>query len=117
MKSSDILLLGMKKRVAAVQRSSGQILWETKLKGGQGDFVTLLCDGPRIFAAAGGHLHCLDFRTGEVLWSNNLPGYGYDLATLCLPDGTSAPDSVALAAVVSRRRAASNAAAMNTPTT
>jgi outer membrane protein assembly factor BamB len=118
MNPSDILLLGLKKRVAAIERASGRILWETKLKGGQGDFVTLLCDGPWIYAAAGGHLHCLHFHTGEVLWTNNLPGYGFGLASLCLPDsGLTAPTSTAVERLLEEQRAATQAATTPAVTT
>jgi outer membrane protein assembly factor BamB len=117
MPPNKILLLGMKKRVTAVERATGRLLWETKLKGGQGDFVTLLCDGPRIYAACGGHLHCLDFATGEVQWTNELPGYGYGLASLCLPDGASAPTPAAMAAILAQQQAATTATTTNTVVT
>jgi len=111
MNPSDILLLGMKKRVTAVDKATGRIVWETKLKGGQGEFVTLLCEGARIFAAAGGHLRCLDFRTGNILWTNDLPGYGFGLASLCLPGGQTAPTAAALAAHLAEQQSASAASA------
>jgi outer membrane protein assembly factor BamB len=118
MNPSDILLLGMKRRVAAFERASGRLVWETKLKEGQGDFVTLLCDGRRIFAVAGGHLHCLDFATGEILWSNGLTGYGYGLGTLCLPDlGLTAPNSAALEKFLRDQQAASQSASVSVATT
>lgn len=74
MNPNDILLLGMKKRVAAVRRTTGKMNWETKLRGGQGDCVTLLCEEGRVFACAGGHPHCLDLAAGTVLWTNKLAG-------------------------------------------
>ena len=97
LKRADILLLGMKKKVAAIERTTGRILWEQKLSGPQGDFVTLLCANGYIYAACGGHLHCLALETGQLLWTNKLPGYGYGLASLCFPDGASAPDAALLA--------------------
>ena len=54
--------------------------------------VTVLADGQRIFAHTQGTLHCLDLANGQLLWSNELPGYGYGLASLCLPGGPTAPD-------------------------
>ena len=115
MNPQDILLLGMKKRVTAIQRNTGAVIWETKLQGGQGDFVTLLCDGSRVYAASGGHLHCLDLRSGQMLWTNPLPGYGFGLASLCLPDGASAPTPATLAAIRAQQQAAATAATTAAP--
>lgn len=105
MNPSDVILLGMKKKVAAVERATGRILWEKKLRGGQGDFVTLLCERGLVFACAGGHLHCLELATGAELWQNELSGYGYGLASLCVPDGPSAPSAAALASFAKQQAA------------
>jgi len=93
MSTSEVILIGLKRRVAAIARGNGKILWSTELSGGMtADFVTLVCDGTTVFAYTGGHLHGLDFTTGRILWVNELPGFGYGVGSLCLPDGASAPE-------------------------
>ncbi len=88
----QIVVLGMARRVAAISKSDGAILWSTELSNALGNpFVTLVLDSDRIFAGCAGHLHCLDLATGRILWTNELPGYGYGLASLCLPGGKSNP--------------------------
>ena len=102
----DVLLIGTKNRVAAISKGDGRELWSTELSSefGQG-FVTLLCDGARVFAYAGGHLHCLELVTGRLLWTNELPGYGFGVASLCFPHGISAPDMATLAGMIEVREA------------
>ena len=111
MNANDILLLGVKHSVTAVSRSDGQIIWRTSLpSGAMGDgFVTLLADRSQVFAYSGGQLHCLDLLSGRLLWSNKLTGYGFGLASLCLPGGASAPDAATLHARQAAER--NNAAA------
>jgi hypothetical protein len=60
------------------------------------DFVTVTCDGERVFAHAGGKLFGLDLASGRLLWSNELTGYGYGLASICVPGFGSAPDSTSV---------------------
>lgn len=97
MNTEDILLLGLKARVTAISRTTGKQIWSTALPGGMGhDFVTILNDGERIFAHSKGQLHALDLASGQILWSNELSGYGYGLASLAFPGGPSAPDPQAV---------------------
>lgn len=91
MNSSDILLLGLKHRVAAVSRQDGHILWSTDIKGGMGNgFVTITADHTQVFAYSDGHLHCLELLSGRILWSNELQGYGYGMASLAIPGALAA---------------------------
>lgn len=83
--TSDILYVGVKAHVVAVDKTTGVTLWQTKLKGGMvsGDrFVSLLVQDGRVFAHTYGELFCLDRETGAILWKNELAGLSYDIATL-----------------------------------
>lgn len=94
MNSDNILLLGLNQSVTAIAKDDGTTLWKTELPvtlSGD-DFVTVVCEGERVYAHTEGKLHCLDLANGQILWSNSLKGYGYGIASLCLPGGTSAPD-------------------------
>src|SRR3954453_16651710 len=111
MNPNEILLIGLKRKVAAVARRDGRILWSTVIPGGMGQgFVTILSDGARVFAYTNGSLHCLDLQNGRLLWSNDLPGYGYGIGSLALPGLANAPDSTTVAALVAAEQASASAA-------
>lgn len=83
--SSNIIYIGVKGHVVAVDKSTGATLWQTKLKSGMASgaaFVTLLVQEGRVFAHTYGEVFCLDRDTGAILWKNELSGLGYDIATL-----------------------------------
>lgn len=106
MNADNILLLGLKQSVTAIAKHDGQTLWKTELPTtlSGDDFVTVLSDGRLVFAHTEGKLHCLDLANGQVLWSNDLKGYGYGIASLCFPGGPSAPDVAAIRTQVQQRR-------------
>ena len=89
--SSNIIYVGVKAHVVALDKKDGTTLWQTKLKSGftSGDrFVTLLVENGRIYAHTHGEVFCLDEATGAVLWNNGLAGLGYETAMLAT-DGVS----------------------------
>ena len=98
--ASNIIYVGLKAHVAAVDKTTGATLWKTKLKGGLTSgtaFVTLLVEDGKVYAHTYGELACLDAETGGVLWRNELSGLGYDIASLAV-DGKSSPPLSMLAA-------------------
>jgi outer membrane protein assembly factor BamB len=98
--ASNIIYVGLKAHVVAVEKTTGAILWKTKLKGGLTSgtsFVTLLVEDGKIYAHTCGELVGLDAETGAVLWRNELSGLGYDIASLAT-DGKSSPPLSVLAA-------------------
>jgi len=82
-------------------------MWCTELQGGgfgsSSSFITLVCDDSRLFAYSGGRLHCIDLSSGRLLWTNELPGYGYGFASLCVPGFGSAPDIAAIRHLIAQR--------------
>lgn len=110
MKASEIILIGIKHSVSAVSRANGQVLWTTKLPGGLGgDFVAVACDGERVFAHSSGQLFCMELSSGRMLWTNELRGYGYGLATICVPGMASSPDMSSIRAIQTQRQSETNA--------
>ena len=99
----DVIFVGIKGTVLALDRATGTIQWRTELKGS--DFVNVIQQDGDLYAATRGRLYRLDPPSGAVLWSNELPGLGYGLVTVA--GGAQA----APAAEKARRDAASAAAA------
>ena len=117
MKANDILLLGLKRKVTAIAKSDGHHVWCTEIRGGfisGSDFITLACDDSHVFAYASGHLHCLELSSGRLLWTDELPGYGFGLASLCVPGYGTAPDHAAVKQLIALRDAAASSAATTT---
>ena len=77
---SSIIHVGIKGTVLALDRATGAIVWESRLKGG--DFVNLVLDENDLIATTKGEVFCLDPATGQVRWNNPLRGLGWGLATI-----------------------------------
>lgn len=82
---SSFIVIGIAGCAVALDRATGQEIWRTKLQGA--DFVNVAFLGDDLFAAAYGHLYCLDPATGEIRWKNPLKGLGYGLVTIAAPGG------------------------------
>ena len=80
MKISDLIFIGIKGSVIALDRASGEQVWATHLKGY--DFVNVLVENGTLFATCYGEVFCLNPLTGEGLWHNRLKGLGTGLATI-----------------------------------
>ena len=112
MDTTRTLIIGLKGQAIAFDKETGRELWRAKLKPGTigGEFVSLLMDGERVFAHCGGSLYCLDATNGRTLWSNDLPGLGYGLATIAVVGATS-PSAEAIRHRQQQEQAAGAAAA------
>lgn len=110
MNPADLLLLATKNHAVALHKDTGEILWKTKLPGGfGGEFVTLLADDQLVFTHARGFISCLELATGKLLWTNELKGLGYGLASLAFAGGASAPDAATGKAITDQKTAANSA--------
>jgi outer membrane protein assembly factor BamB len=108
----EVVLLGVKARVMALSKKDGRTLWCTELPGGMtSNFVTVLADQKHVFAHTKGQVHCLALSSGALLWSNDLPGCGYGIASLAFPGGVSAPDVGAVQTMEDEQAAASGSGA------
>jgi outer membrane protein assembly factor BamB len=85
--SSSNVFVGVHGEVVALDRTTGQELWSTKLAGSH--FVNLLVDQDRIIATSKGEVFCLDAATGRILWKNSLPGMGLGLITIATAHGST----------------------------
>jgi hypothetical protein len=76
----DLLFIGIKGHVLALDRATGDIRWYTPLKGS--DFVNVILDGDQVLAATKGEMFCLDATSGALKWQNYLKGFGTGFITI-----------------------------------
>ncbi len=84
MSTSDLLFIGIKGSVIALDRATGAQIWTTHLKSS--DFVNVVFDAGRIYATTSGEVFCLEPLTGNAVWHNPLKGFGWGLATIAGED-------------------------------
>lgn len=95
MKTSDLMFVGIKGSVIALNRDTGQQVWATHLKGA--DFVNVVLDGENLLASASGEIFCLDPLTGVGRWHNPLKGFGTGFVTLATVSNPGGDNSAAFA--------------------
>ena len=90
----DLVLVGFNRRVAALDRYSGEVVWDWKAPQGSG-FVSLLLDGDRLIAAVSGYIYCLDPIFGQQVWENPMKGYGLGITSIASVHGSTPIDPAA----------------------
>jgi len=78
-----VLYVGTGKHVAAIDVTTGQELWRTKLPEGGGVVCVVFSQGC-LFASTMGHAYRLAPADGKVLWHNGLKGMGLGLVTMAI---------------------------------
>ncbi len=100
----DLLYVGIQRSVLALDASSGEIVWEAKLGSVMSStgVIAVHVDGGRVYASSAGEVHCLDARTGAVVWHNELTGYGVGFAALATAGAAAGGGAVAAAAAAAQ---------------
>jgi len=106
MKTSDLIFIGIKGSVVALNRGTGEQVWVTHLKGS--DFVNVVLQNEVLLASCCGEIFCLNPVTGDGLWHNPLKGFGLGLATIATEQ---APGSGLAPVLAQKRRRDEEAAA------
>ena len=114
MKTSDLVFIGIKGSVIALNRATGEQVWATHLKGN--DFVNVVVQDGTVLASCSGEIFCLDPLTGGARWHNSLKGFGMGLATIAGGDSSGSAGTPVLAAKRQRDQQAAAAAASATST-
>jgi outer membrane protein assembly factor BamB len=101
MQLHQLLFLGLNGKVAALDRDSGEIVWEWTAKDPDkhravGGYMTVLVDQGQLFVSANGYTYRLDPLTGTEQWANPLRGWGVGPAALAT--STAASQQVTAAA-------------------
>lgn len=76
----DVLFVGIRNHVIALDRKDGAEIWRSKLKGS--DFTTVFLEGAELYAANSGEVFRLDPENGSILWHNKLKGLGLGVVSL-----------------------------------
>ena len=111
MKTAQLVFIGIKGSVVALDRATGEQVWATRIKGY--DFVNVVLDGGSIFATCCGEIFCLDPLTGIMMWHNLLKGFGTGLASIATDNGARSR----LAAVLAEKQRRDQTSAASTETT
>lgn len=94
---SDLIFTGFNKRVAALHRITGQIVWQWTAPSGS-SYTSLLLDGDRLIVSVHGYMYALDALSGTQLWMNEMAGFGFGVASLASVHGFTSPHLLAAAA-------------------
>ena len=71
---NDVLLVATGRQVVAADPSTGKILWRHTIGASKGKSIARMgLLGEQVVVARDEDLHCLDQRTGEVLWKAESP--------------------------------------------
>lgn len=79
---TDMLFVSFNSRVFALNRDTGDLLWNWKSSKGRSNYVSILVDDEQLFVSIDGYTYCLDPYTGREIWFNPLKGFGYGIPTL-----------------------------------
>ncbi|MCH8828446.1 MAG: PQQ-binding-like beta-propeller repeat protein [Planctomycetes bacterium] len=105
----DLVFVGFNSRVLALDRETGEVIWDWKSPKGRSPFVSILLDGPKLMVCVHGYMYCLDPLTGQLLWKNPLKGYGMGIPSLVSLRGNSG--SSGAAAIIAQQQAAAGGVA------
>lgn len=83
------VFVGIRGSVMALDRNTGEIIWETHLNGD--GLVMLVLVENSIYATTHGELFCIEAFTGRVRWGNSLKGYGTAIATIATAGSIPVP--------------------------
>ena len=102
-KVNEMIFVGFNSHVAALDKYSGEKVWDWTAESGSG-FVAVLLEGERLFVSVDGYTYCLDALTGRERWHNPLEGMGTGVACLASSTGNTLDAHLAEAEEERRRR-------------
>ncbi|MDZ4286850.1 MAG: PQQ-binding-like beta-propeller repeat protein [Prosthecobacter sp.] len=88
MKTTDLVFVGFRSRVAALHRGTGEIVWEWEAAKGS-SYLTLLVDRDLVIVSVDGYMYGLAAATGRELWFNPMKGFGTGVASLASASGSA----------------------------
>lgn len=95
MNLDDLVFTAFNKRVAALHRDTGEIVWQWTAPSGE-TYASLLLDGDRLIVCIHGYMYALEAATGRPLWSNEMKGFGFGVASLASVRGSLSSSALLL---------------------
>lgn len=109
MNVTELVFTGFNRRVAALHRLTGEIVWQWRAPKGSA-YVSLLLEPGLLIVAVDGYMYGLDPLTGGQLWYNPMDGFGMGVTSLVSVNGDGAsPVSIAAAQIAAKQAARSPA--------
>lgn len=109
MNITELVFTGFNRRVAALDRRTGQIVWQWRAPKGS-LYVSLLLEPGVLVVSVDGYMYGLDPLTGGQLWYNPMDGFGMGVTSLVSVNGSGAsPVSIAAAQIAAKQAASSSA--------
>ena len=100
MNITELVFTGFNRRVAALHRHTGQIVWQWLAPKGS-RYVSLLLESKLLVVSVDGYIYGLDPLTGAQLWFNPMAGFGTGVASLVSANGTGSSPVISAAAQIS----------------
>src|SRR5258706_8590344 len=91
----QMVFAGLNGRVMALNRDSGQIVWQWRSPKPRSGFGSLMLDGDRLLVGLSGYLYCLEARTGRLMWENPFTGYGVGIFSFASVRGQAQANAAA----------------------
>lgn len=103
MKYKNTLFIFSNGRVAAIDKKTGNINWEIKIKEYLGSgmryyYGQISVEDDKLFVASSGMLLCISAKDGSFIWKNELKGWGYQFISMANASNEAAIASSASAA-------------------
>jgi outer membrane protein assembly factor BamB len=109
---NNLVFVGLNSRIAALDLDTGQLVWPWRATTPRsGGYVSLLLlDATRLIVSVNGYTYCLDPRTGEQHWYNELSGFGTGVTSIATLGKNNLRDLLLAAAAADAAAAAASAA-------
>ena len=91
----QVVFAGLNGRVMALNRDTGQIVWEWCSPKPRKGFVSVMLDGDRLIVGISGYLYCLEAGSGRLIWQNPFTGYGIGFFSLASVRGQAQGSTMA----------------------
>ncbi len=109
MNLADLVFSGFNRRVAALHRRTGQIVWQWRAPKGS-VYVSLLLEPGVLVVSVDGYMYGLNPLTGGQLWYNPMDGFGTGVTSLVSVNGSGGSQVNIAAAQIAAKQADSSSA-------